>query len=113
MRHSVPRVKWLMEDGYPLPDGAYSLEVPSAHLRSFLREYGTRLWFIPAHLPKDPGQVLVSVEEEIGVTWLGVCRRPWVVIDAEVLPVARERECATFYVFNREDLVAYTDAPLF
>lgn len=109
---NILRTKWRMTDDPTIPDGAYTLDVPITHIRSFLREFGIRLWFIPAHLPKDPRQVLVSVEEEVGIP-LGCCRYAWIVLDIGALDEARNRECATFYVFNREDLVAYTDAPLF
>jgi len=98
-----------MLDDFSLPVGAYSLDIPFTHLHSFLRELGIRLWFVPAHLPKDPCQVMVSVQD----CSMGCCRDPWVVLEEEALREAQARESPKFYVLNREDLVAYTDAPLF
>lgn len=107
------RAKWYMTEDPHIPDGAYELNLGEIHLYSFLREYGMRLWFIPAHLPLDRAQILISVEEEKSADGYRMCRCPWVITSENAREQSLLRECATWYVLNWIDIVAFTDAPLF
>ena len=109
---SRPKARWTLTHDPHIPDGAYELTVKSPQLWSFLREFGTHLWFIPASLPKDSAQVLISVEEEVGPEYR-MCRYPWVLLTESAREQSLIRECPHWYVLNRADVVAFTDAPLF
>ena len=107
------KTKWLLTEDPCIPDGAYELDLGEVHLYSFLREHGVRLWFIPAHLPLDRAQILISVEEEKSDGGYRMCRHPWVIMSEHAREQSLLRECATWYVLNWIDIVAFTDAPLF